>query len=46
MLWSDTMREVNIMMEESNFGKGLVYGGILSLGLWFILFDVISTLVG
>ena len=30
------------MVEDSNFGKGLVYGGIISIGCWSILAAMIS----
>ncbi len=33
------------MMEQTNFGKGLIYGGVLSLGLWAILFETIYVLI-
>lgn len=33
------------MLEELGFAKGMLYGGVLSLGFWVILYTGIETLV-
>lgn len=33
------------MVEKVNFGKGLFYGGLISVVFWITLYDVIKLLV-
>lgn len=39
------LKEVDNMVEKFNFGKGVLYGGILSLAFWVILFDTINNFI-